>query len=240
MNWPFSQCRYAFILLVWNRHIVLFKHVCCTHTMTEQASACVDTFTSMFTVTYRRIVCHQHTCPCASPLIRLCVHIKVSTVHAFILLVGSKQDPLLSSSLPRCIWHDSFWCFKTEGPWNGFTVGRESARGRRREKGWDSWRRETKGAAGWTKRQKKRWKSGVDKTWQREGWSERASAMCARRRREHAAVRSCQMSWILVRVRVKTDKTRRGHNQGLKTALSRLIPDSNSIRAFDTKQSLYQ
>lgn len=128
MNWPFSQCRYAFILLVWNRHIVLFKHVCCTHTMTEQASACVDTFTSMFTVTYRRIVCHQRTCQCASPLIRLCVHIKVSTVHAFILLVGSKQDPLLSSSLPRCIWHDSFWCFKTEGPWNGFTVGRERAR----------------------------------------------------------------------------------------------------------------
>lgn len=100
-------------------------HVCCTHTMTEQASACVDMFTSMFTVTYRRIVCHQRTCQCASPLIRLCVHIKVSTVHAFILLVGSKQDPLLSSSLPRCIWHDSFWCFKTEGPWNGFTVGRE-------------------------------------------------------------------------------------------------------------------
>lgn len=42
--------------------------------MTEQASACVDTFTSMFTVTYRRIVCHQHACQCASPLIRLCVH----------------------------------------------------------------------------------------------------------------------------------------------------------------------
>lgn len=110
MNWPFSQCRYAFILLVWNRHIVLFKPMFAAHTLWQNRHLCVSGHV------YEHVHGDIQTYRMSPARMSMCKS-TYQTVCA-----------LLSSSLPRCIWHDSFWCFKTEGPWNGFTVGRERER----------------------------------------------------------------------------------------------------------------
>lgn len=74
MNWPFSQCRYAFILLVWNRHIVLFKHMFAAHTLWQnrhlrvwtRLRACSrwHTDVSYVTSTHVNVQVHLSDCVC--------------------------------------------------------------------------------------------------------------------------------------------------------------------------------